>query len=85
MQWFRRSNDSSKAMTKIDGYFRVKEAAEYFDVSPNTLRTWGRSGKLPERRHPINGHRLDAKTELDELSRRAQRTSAKTRLLRSPE
>ncbi len=54
-------------MPKLDGYLRIKEAAEYLGVSPNTLRNWGRSGKLAERRHPINGYRLYAKDELDAL------------------
>lgn len=58
-------------MPKLDGYLRIKEAAEYLGVSPNTLRNWGRSGKLAERRHPINGYRLYAKAELDVLLREA--------------
>ncbi len=54
-------------MPKLDGYLRIKAAAEYLGVSPNTLRNWGRSGKLAERRHPINDYRLYAKEELDAL------------------
>lgn len=65
-------------MPKLDRYLRVKEAAEYLGVSPNTLRNWGRSGKLAERRHPMNGYRLYAKQELDELLSRAEsRTRSK--------
>lgn len=59
-------------MPKLDGYLRIKEAAEYLGVSPNTLRNWGRSGKLIERRHPINGYRLYSKAELDALLRKAE-------------
>ena len=58
-------------MPKLDGYLRIKDAAEYLGVSPNTLRNWGRSGKLAERRHPINGYRLYARAELDALLRKA--------------
>ena len=54
-------------MPKLDGYLQIKEAAEYLGGSPNTLRNWGRSGKLAERRHPINDYRLYAKEELDAL------------------
>ena len=61
-------------MPKLDGYLRIKEAAEYLGVSPNTLRNWGRSGKLAERRHPINDYRLYAKEELDALLKQADRT-----------
>lgn len=65
-------------MPKLDGYLRIKEAAEYLGVSPNTLRNWGRSGKLAERRHPMNGYRLYAKEDLDALLKVAQ-TPAKIR------
>jgi DNA (cytosine-5)-methyltransferase 1 len=54
-------------MPTLDDYLRISEAAEYVGVAPNTLRNWGRSGKLVERRHPINGYRLYAKDELDML------------------
>ena len=37
---------------------RVKEAAELLGVSPNTVRAWGASGKIPEYRHPVNNYRL---------------------------
>lgn len=62
-------------MPKLDGYLRIKEAAEYLGVSPNTLRNWGRSGKIAERRHPINGYRLYATEELNELLREAEHPS----------
>lgn len=43
---------------KLSEYLTVKEAAEYLGVSPNTLRNWGRDGKIAERCHPVNGYRL---------------------------
>ena len=60
-------------MQKLDGYLRIKEAAEYLGVSPNTLRNWGRDGKLIERRHPINGYRLYSPKDLDALLSEAER------------
>lgn len=54
---------------KLDGYLRIKEAAEYLGVSPNTLRNWGRGGKIAEHRHPVNNYRLFKKTDLDRLLR----------------
>jgi MerR family transcriptional regulator, copper efflux regulator len=54
-------------MHKLDGYLRIREAAVYLGVSPNTLRNWGRGGKICERRHPVNGYRLYAREELDAL------------------
>ena len=56
-------------MEKLDGYLRIKEAAEYLGVSPNTLRNWGRGGKITEHRHPMNNYRLYKKSELTRLLR----------------
>lgn len=63
-------------MTKLDEYLRISEAAEYVGVAPNTLRNWGKSGKLTERRHPVNGYRLYARKELDALLKRVERSNA---------
>ena len=71
-------------MPKLDGYLRIKEAAEYLGVAPNTLRNWGRSGKLVERRHPMNGYRLYSKKELDELLAKVERHSQHARPKRKP-
>ena len=62
-------------MEKLHEYMTIKEAAEYLGVSPNTLRNWGHSGKLVERRHPMNSYRLYAKGELDALLRKVKRTT----------
>lgn len=59
-------------MQKLDGYLRIKDAGEYLGVSPNTLRNWGRTGKIVERRHPVNGYRLYPQDELDALLSEAQ-------------
>lgn len=56
-------------MEKLDGYLRIKEAAEFLGVAPNTLRNWGRDGKISEHRHPMNNYRLYKKTELTKLLR----------------
>lgn len=64
-------------MPKLDEYLRISEAAEYLGVAPNTLRNWGRVGKLVERRHPVNGYRLYAKKDLDCLLTTAERPPKK--------
>ncbi len=56
-------------MEKLDGYLRIKEAAEYLGVSPNTLRNWGLAGKITEHRHPMNNYRLYNKEDLTRLLR----------------
>lgn len=61
-------------MEKLDGYLRIKEAAEYLGVSPNTLRNWGHARKVHEHRHPVNNYRLYKKTDLDRLLGRAERS-----------
>jgi excisionase family DNA binding protein len=48
----------------------VKAAAEMLGVSAQTLRRWDRSGKLPARRHPINGYRLYPRQSVLTLKRR---------------
>jgi excisionase family DNA binding protein len=56
-------------MEKLENYLRIKEAAEYLGVAPNTLRNWGRDGKIIEHRHPVNNYRLYKKSELTRLLR----------------
>ncbi len=54
-------------MGKLDQYLTISEAAEYLGVSANTLRNWGKAGKIVELRHPVNGYRLYERDMLDEL------------------
>jgi len=54
-------------MPRLDDYLTIKEAAAYLGVSPNTLRNWGASGKIPMHRNPMNGYRLFKTSDLDEL------------------
>lgn len=61
-------------MLKLDGYLRIKEAAEYLGVSPNTLRNWGRDGRIQEHRHPVNNYRLYKKTDLDQLLKKTEKS-----------
>lgn len=63
-------------MEKLDGYLRIKEAAEFLGVSPNTLRNWGRDGRIIEHRHPVNNYRLYKKDDLTRLLRKADKSHA---------
>ncbi len=45
-------------MPRLNDYLTIKEAAAYLGVSQNTLRNWGRDGKIKEIRHPVNHYRL---------------------------
>lgn len=56
-------------MPKLDEYLRIAEAAEYLGVCRSTLRNWGRAGKIPELRHPVNNYRLFKVSDLDKLLR----------------
>jgi len=55
----------------------IKEASEHLGVAPNTLRNWGKSGKIQERRHPVNGYRLYSRKELDQLLKSVESPSRK--------
>ncbi len=63
-------------MGKLREYMTIKEAAAYLGVAPNTLRNCGASGKLKERRHPMNGYRLYTKAELDRLVKKIAKSRA---------
>ena len=54
-------------MDRLDGYLRIRDAAKFLGVSPNTLRNWGREDKIPEFRHPVNNYRLYRKTDLEDI------------------
>lgn len=54
-------------------YLRIKAAAAVLGVSVNTLRNWERSGKLVAYRHPVNGHRLYRRADLDALLESVER------------
>lgn len=57
-------------------YLRVKEAAAFLGVSPNTIRAWGGGGKIPEYRHPINRFRLYKRVELERILRQIEDSRA---------
>lgn len=54
-------------MPKLDEYLQITEAAEYLGVCRNTLRNWGRDGKIQEYRHPVNHYRLYKLKDLERL------------------
>ena len=64
-------------MAKLDSFLTVAEAAEHLGVSPNTIRNWGRDGKIKEHRHPINNYRLFKAADLDKLLKKANQPSSK--------
>lgn len=64
-------------MTKLDSFLTVAEAADYLGVSSNTIRNWGREGKIKEHRHPINNYRLFKTADLDRLLKKANKPVTK--------
>jgi len=58
----------------IGEYLTVQEASDLIGVSPSTLRNWDRAGKLKARRNPVNGYRLYAREELEQLLKRVKGT-----------
>jgi len=64
-------------MPKLDEYIRIAEAADYLGVHRNTLRNWGRTGKVPEYRHPVNNYRLFRVSDLEKLLTMTERSASK--------
>jgi len=60
----------SDKMLERQGFITVKEAAKLLDVSPNTVRAWGESGRIPEYRHPVNNYRLYRRKDLMAINRK---------------
>lgn len=54
-------------MPKLDEYLQITEAAAFLGVCRNTLRNWGRTGKIPEYRHSVNNYRLYKRDDLESL------------------
>ena len=69
-------------MTRLDEYVRINEAAKYLGVCRNTLRSWGRNGKIPEHRHPVNQYRLYKVSDLERLLQATEESA--TDRLRKP-
>lgn len=63
-------------MMRREGYLRVKEAAELLGVAPNTVRSWGEAGKIPEYRHPVNNYRLYKRADLERLLKKVERPAS---------
>ena len=61
-------------MNNLQDYLRIKQAAAFLGVSESTLRNWGRDGKIPTYRHPINRYRLYKKSYLEAVLREIDRS-----------
>jgi len=57
-------------MTK---YLKIQEAAEYLNVTGQTLRNWDKAKKLKPYRHPMNNYRLYKKSDLDILLKKVKK------------
>lgn len=55
------------SLMKLTDYFRIKEAARFVGVTPNTLRKWEREGKIAVYRNPQNKYRLYRKEDLEQF------------------
>ena len=66
-------------MPRGDHYLRVKEAVEFLGVVPNTVRSWGDRGKIPEYRHPANNYRPHKRADLQKVLEQIERSRKGTR------
>ena len=51
----------------LNGYLKIREAAAFLGVHPDTLRRWERNHKVSTYRHPVNRYRLYLRADLDRL------------------
>lgn len=65
-----------EAISKLDDYLTVGQAAVFLGVSRSTLRNWDRGGKLKPYRHPVNGYRLYKRDDLQMLLEQIQEKKA---------
>jgi len=54
-------------MEKLNKYVLTSEAAKILGVSPNTVRTWARDGKIPVFHNPANGYRMFRRCDLQDF------------------
>jgi len=66
------------AMSIREKYMKVREAAEFLGIAPNTVRSWGAAGKLREFRSPANGYRLYKREDLEKFLRQIEMTATHT-------
>jgi excisionase family DNA binding protein len=64
-------------MAKLDDYLQITEAADFLGVCRNTLRNWGRMGKIPEYRHAMNNYRLYKMEDLETLLKSTEQSLKK--------
>jgi len=60
-------------------YMKVREAAQFLGVAPNTLRAWGAAGKIREFRSPANGYRLYKREDLEKFLRQIEETATRAK------
>jgi excisionase family DNA binding protein len=62
------------ARRAMKDYLKIKEAAEYLNVTAQTLRNWDNDGKLKPYRNPMNKYRLYKKADLDKILKGIKKT-----------
>lgn len=65
-------------MSIRERYLKVREAADFLGIAPNTLRAWGAAGKVREFRSPANGYRLYKREDLEKFLLQVERTASGT-------
>jgi len=60
-------------------YMKVREAAQFLGVAPNTLRAWGAAGKIREFRSPANRYRLYKRRDLERFLQQIEQTATRAK------
>lgn len=72
-----RALEEDYLMLVKEGFLTVGEAAELLGVAPNTVRSWGSDGRIPEYRHPVNNYRLYKREELGRVLQQLEESVTK--------
>lgn len=60
-------NNEEKLIYKITDYLKIKAAAKFIGVTPNTLRNWEQEKKITVYRNAANNYRLYKVEDLEKL------------------
>ncbi len=69
-------------MEKLNDYVLTSKAAKILGVSPNTVRSWAREGKIPVFQNPANGYRMFRKIDLESFLKQVANSVKNKRVLK---
>ena len=62
-----------RVKANLDSYLKIRKAAAFLGVHPDTLRRWEAANKLVSYRHPLNRYRLYRQQDLNRILAKVQK------------